>query len=174
MGSSASPSDSRMAASRGAEAVAALARGGALAAFLSRQRWFAAKDRGIGRVDVVDAAVAGSDRLFVLALIDVDGDRYHLPLALRAASEPAVAAPEREIGAVDERVVYDAHWDPSFARWALDAMMAERRVPATAGAFAYRRASAAKPLGGEENGELAAVPLADEQSNTSVRLGRRF
>src|SRR5262245_25791318 len=109
MGSSATPSDARS-APRGAEAVAALARSGALAAFLSRQRWFAAKDRAIARVDVVDAALVEGDRPFVLALIDVDGDRYHLPLALRAAGEPAVAPPEREIGPVGDRVVYDAHW----------------------------------------------------------------
>jgi trehalose synthase-fused probable maltokinase len=174
MGSSATPSDPRPAPPRGAETVAALARGGALAAFLSRQRWFAAKDRGIARVEVVDAADVEGDRPFVLALIDVDGDRYHLPLALRAASDPAVAPPEREVGPVGDRVVYDAHWDPRFARWALEAMVTERRVPATAGVFAYRRASEAKPRGGEEDGDLTAAPLADEQSNTSVRLGRRF
>ena len=53
MASSATPSDLRPGASRGAAAVAALARSGALAAFLARQRWFAAKHRAIGRVEMV-------------------------------------------------------------------------------------------------------------------------
>src|SRR5689334_22959414 len=98
MGSSASPSDPRAAAPRAAAVVAALAGSGARAAFVSRQRWFAAKHRAIARLDAVDAALVTAERPFVLALVDVDGDRYHLPLALRRANEAAVAPPEREIG----------------------------------------------------------------------------
>jgi len=173
MASSATPSDLRP-APRGTAIVSALAGSGALARFIGRQRWFAAKDRGVGRVEAVDVAVVDEPRPLVLALVDVDGDRYHLPLALRPAGTPAPVPPEREVGPVGDWVAYDAHWEPRFGPWALEAMATERRVSAEVGAFSFHRAAETKPTESDEGGELAAAPLSDEQSNTSVRLGRRF
>ena len=45
-----------------------------LARFLIRQRWFAAKTRGIAAVEVLDWAVLDPDGPFVLLLLAVDGD----------------------------------------------------------------------------------------------------
>ncbi|HEX4995337.1 MAG TPA: hypothetical protein VFX87_10225, partial [Methylomirabilota bacterium] len=80
-----------------------------LTRFLIRQRWFAAKTRGIAAVDVLDWAVLDPDGPLVLLLVAVDGDRYYVP-----ATVSAEAAPEATLARAGAEAVVDAHHDPRF------------------------------------------------------------
>ena len=64
------------------------------AQFLARQRWFAAKTRGVGTLAVRDWAILDAEGPLVLLLLDVDGDRYHVPVTV-AADAPAGAPPRQ-------------------------------------------------------------------------------
>ncbi|MGH7399779.1 MAG: maltokinase N-terminal cap-like domain-containing protein, partial [Candidatus Rokuibacteriota bacterium] len=62
-----------------------------LARFLIRRRWFAAKTRGIGALDVLDWAVLDPDAPLVLLLLAIDGDRYYVPVTVSAEAAPDAA-----------------------------------------------------------------------------------
>ena len=53
-----------------------------LARYLTRQRWFAAKTRGIEAVALADWGVLDADGPLLLLLLDVDRDRYYVPVAV--------------------------------------------------------------------------------------------
>ena len=103
-----------------------------LAQYLVRQRWFAAKTRGIGALAVRDWATLDEDAPLVLLLLDVDGDRYHVPVTVAPA-----AAPASTMASLDGAVVIDAHDDPRFARRVLAAIAAGLRLDGRAGRFAF-------------------------------------
>jgi maltose alpha-D-glucosyltransferase/alpha-amylase len=141
-----------------------------LARFLERQRWFAAKARGAGRVRVRDAAAISEDPLILLLLLDADEDRYYVPLSVRPTAGPQVPA-EREVYRLGGWAIIDAHWDPDFGRQVLLAVAAARRLEASAGWFSCHALS---PWDGPPLAEIPALavrPLSAEQSNTSIRLG---
>lgn len=135
-----------------------------LAQYLVRQRWFAAKTRGIGALAVRDWATLDPDGPLVLLLLDVDGDRYHVPMTV--APDAAAAG---VMARLDGAVVVDAHDDPRFARRVLAAIAAGRRLDGRAGRFAFH------PTPGwafpPDPDALPARRHAGEQSNTSVILG---
>jgi len=136
-----------------------------LARFLIRQRWFAAKTRGIEAARVLDWAVLDPEAPFVLLLLDVDGDRYYVPVTV-ASGAPADAA----IAGQDDRAVVDAHDDPRFAHRLLTAIAAGRSLPSAAGLVRFIPTpgwSFPPSLDG-----LSARRLTGEQSNTSVIVGR--
>ena len=86
------------------EVVAALgAHEGALRAYLGRQRWFAAKARGGERAAVEDVAVLDDAGPLLLAFVDVDGERYYVPLAVGDG-----AADEDVVVRLGSRVIVDA------------------------------------------------------------------
>ncbi|HKX06419.1 MAG TPA: hypothetical protein VJX71_28285, partial [Methylomirabilota bacterium] len=62
-----------------------------LARYLARQRWFAAKTRGIEALAVRDWATLDEDVPLVLLLLDVDGDRYQVAVTVAADAAPAAA-----------------------------------------------------------------------------------
>src|SRR5262245_28594223 len=139
---------------------------GELKAFLAARRWFAAKARGVGAVRVEDWAVLDADIPLVLALLDVDGERYYLPLAI--ASE---AAPGDVVARIGDRAIVDAHADPAFGRRLLGAIASGAELPARIGRFVFRPMS---PWSGPPPERLASLDvrrLSAEQSNTSVALG---
>ncbi|MFI5375104.1 MAG: hypothetical protein ACHQ8D_10780, partial [Candidatus Rokuibacteriota bacterium] len=103
-----------------------------LAQYLVRQRWFAAKTRGIGALAVRDWATLDPDGPLVLLLLDVDGDRYHVPVTVAPD-----AAPTEVMARLDGAAVVDAHDDPRFARGVLAAIEAGRRLDGRAGRFAF-------------------------------------
>jgi maltokinase len=135
-----------------------------LARFLIRQRWFAAKTRGIAALDVLDWAVLDPDGPLVLLLIAVDGDPYYVPVTVSSAT-----APEATLARVGVETVVDAHHDPRFGRRVLAAITASRSADGRYGRFGFR------PTPGwafpPEPDALAARRLTAEQSNTSVVVG---
>jgi maltose alpha-D-glucosyltransferase/alpha-amylase len=138
-----------------------------LAQFLIRQRWFAAKTRGIDAVRVEDWTVLEPEAPFLLLLLDVDHDRYYLPITVSAAA-PADAAIARDGG----DVLVDAHDDPRFARHVLTAIAGGRALATRAGLVRFIPTPGR--LFPSDPGALAARRLTGEQSNTSLILGRSF
>jgi trehalose synthase-fused probable maltokinase len=135
-----------------------------LARFLIRQRWFAAKTRGIAAVDVLDWAILDPDGPLVLLLIAVDGDPYYVPVTVSLE-----AAPEATLARAGAEAVVDAHLDPRFGRRVLAAIAAGRSADGRHGRFAFR------PTPGwafpPDPDALAARRLTGEQSNTSLVVG---
>ena len=135
-----------------------------LARFLIRQRWFAAKTRGIAAVDVLDWAILDPDGPLVLLLIAVDGDPYYVPVTVSLD-----AAPEATLARAGPEAVVDAHHDPRFGRRVLAAIAAGRSADGRHGRFAFR------PTPGwafaPDPDALAGRRLTGEQSNTSVVVG---
>jgi len=135
-----------------------------LARFLIRQRWFAAKTRGIAAVDVLDWAILDPDGPLVLLLITVDGDPYYVPVTVTAE-----AAAEATLVRAGADAVVDAHHDPRFGRRVLAAIAAGRSADGCHGRFAFR------PTPGwafaPDPDALAGRRLTGEQSNTSVVVG---
>ncbi len=135
-----------------------------LARFLIRQRWFAAKTRGIAAVEVLDWAVLDPDGPLVLLLLAVDGDPYYVPVTVSAE-----AAPEAALARAGAEAVVDAHHDPRFGRRVLAAIAAGRSADGRHGRFAFRPTPGwAFPA---DPDALAARRLTGEQSNTSVVVG---
>ena len=135
-----------------------------LTRFLIRQRWFAAKTRGIAAVEVLDWAVLDPDGPLVLLLLAVDGDRYYVP-----ATVSAEATPEATLARAGAEAVVDAHDDPRFGRRVLAAIASGRSADGRHGRFAFRpTAGWAFP---PDPDALAARRLTGEQSNTSVVVG---
>lgn len=135
-----------------------------LAQFLPRQRWFAAKTRGVGSLEVRDWATLDAEGPLVLLLLDVDGDHYHVPVTV-AAEAPEGAA----IARLGGEAVVDAHDDPRFARRVLAAIAAGRRLTGQVGRVAFHPTP-----GWSFPPDPDAVPARrhpGEQSNTSVMLG---
>jgi maltokinase len=113
-----------------------------LPAYLGRQRWFSGEEPE--KVEVAAEAELAHDLYQVL--VDVDGDRYHLMVAVRPSTAPLDFLHGHEaalIGAVDDGVAYDALLDGERAMTIL-----ERVVPG-------------------EKAELVR-PMGVEQSNTSL------
>ncbi|HEX9749412.1 MAG TPA: hypothetical protein VGB86_13505 [Methylomirabilota bacterium] len=135
-----------------------------LSRFLIRQRWFAAKTRGIAAVDVLDWAVLDPDGPLVLLLIAVDGDPYYVPVIVTAE-----AAPEATLARAGADAVADAHHDPRFGRRVLAAIASGRSADGRHGRFGFR------PTPGwafpPDPDALAVHRLTGEQSNTSVVVG---
>ena len=135
-----------------------------LARFLPRQRWFAAKTRGVGTLAVRDWATLDAEGPLVLLLLDVDGDRYHVPVTV--ADDAAAGA---AIARLDGESVVDAHDDPRFGQRVLAAIAAGRHLAGQAGQFWFHPTS-----GWAFPPDPDAVPARrhpGEQSNTSVMLG---
>jgi len=135
-----------------------------LTRFLIRQRWFAAKTRGIAAVEVLDWAILDPDGPLVLLLLAVDGDPYYVPVTVSPDAAPAAA-----LARAGAEAVVDAHHDPRFGRRVLAAIAAGRSIDGRHGRFGFR------PTPGwafpPDPGALAARPLTGEQSNTSVVVG---
>jgi trehalose synthase-fused probable maltokinase len=138
-----------------------------LARYLTHQRWFAAKTRGVGIVAVLDWAVLEPAGPLLLLLLDVDGDRYYFPVAVATDDGPG----DPVLRAEGDRVI-DAHDDPRFAPAVLAAVAKGRTVAGRAGRFAFR-STPAWPFPPEPSA-VAARRFSGEQSNTSVVLGREL
>ena len=135
-----------------------------LARFLIRQRWFAAKTRGVGAVEVLDWAVLDPDGPCVLLLLAVDGDRYYVPVTVSAE-----AAPEATLARAGAEAVVDAHHDPRFGGRVLAAIASGLSAEGRHGRFAFRPTEGwAFP---PDPDALVARRLTGEQSNTSIVVG---
>jgi trehalose synthase-fused probable maltokinase len=135
-----------------------------VARFLTGQRWFAAKTRGVQALAVLDWAVLDPAVPLLLLLLSVDGDRYYVPVA--AADE---AAPDAALARADGLAVVDAHDDPRFGRRLLAAMAAGRTIAGRAGRFRFQPTRGwAFPA---DPDAIVVRRLRGEQSNTSIVLG---
>ncbi len=136
-----------------------------LSRFLTRQRWFAAKTRGIGALTVLDWATLEPEGPLVLVLLEVDGDRYYVPVAVAPEAGPGGAIARLS----GDAVVVDAHEDPRFGQRLLAAIASSQTVPGRAGRFHFRSTP-----GWVFPPDPDAQPvrrLSGEQSNTSVVIG---
>jgi maltose alpha-D-glucosyltransferase/alpha-amylase len=135
-----------------------------LARFLIRQRWFAAKTRGVESLHVLDWAVLDPEGPLVLLLLAVDGDRYYVPVAVSVH-----ARPEAALARAGAEAVVDAHDDPRFAGRVLAAIATGRVVDGRAGRFRFQP-TPGWPFPGDPRAQPARR-LTVEQSNTSVVVG---
>jgi maltose alpha-D-glucosyltransferase/alpha-amylase len=141
----------------------------ALGEFVARQRWFAAKARGVRALGLEDWAPLRSVPPLVILLVNVDGDRYCVPLSV-ASSPPADARPR--VARLGAETIYDAHWDPDFGRLLLAAIASGAILAGVTGRFCCRPV---EPWDAPSAAEIAAMPvrpLAGEQSNTSLVFDR--
>jgi maltose alpha-D-glucosyltransferase / alpha-amylase len=160
-----------------------------LPAVLAARRWFGGKARTVRAVRLTEAVpLAGGA---VLALLDVDyteseSESYALPLAFATgerAEEIALRSPQAAVARLEGEepgLLYDALFDPAFARGLFEAIARRRRFRDEDGdgsevaAYptpAFRELAAA---GGAEGPAPEAAVLKAEQSNTSVVFGDRF
>ncbi len=171
----------------------------ALPGVLAARRWFAGKARTVRAVRLVETVpLPGRDgrdfgaagETAVLAILDVDyteseSESYLLPLAfatgdradaIAAGTPQAVVA--RLAGGEESGLLYDALFDPAFARGLLEAIARRRRFKDDEGPgselAAFPTPAWRELVGGA--GTAAAEPsvLKAEQSNTSIVFDDRF
>jgi predicted trehalose synthase len=124
---------------------------GDLAAWIARQRWFAAKSRRILAVHVDDRLRLGGATVHLVGVTLDDDTRHTYAVPLR-----------------DDRALADAFDDPVFCRALLDLMATAGRAGGERGAI-QGRPSVAFPRGLAADAVVGR--LTGEQSNTSVTFG---
>ena len=142
----------------------------ALRAFVERQRWFAAKARGLGIVRVEDWAALRDDPPLVLLLIRADEVRYYVPVAL--GEPPSDAA--RTIGPLAGLALFDAHWHPDFGLCLLHAITSRRAFASARGSFRCAPVDRWDQALWELPDRSPARPHTGEQSNTSIFFDHRL
>jgi len=148
-----------------------------LKTYLSRQRWFAAKNETIERLVITPlAALAGTEVEHLLATLTVettDGTTrdYFFPFTLRwherASEEMRPFALARVRRGHRVGVLYDAVRDAGFIRSLSEHLRAERTVPVRSGDLRFQLASKLIPAAPDESVRI----LAAEQSNASAVVG---
>ncbi|HEY8020259.1 MAG TPA: maltose alpha-D-glucosyltransferase [Thermoanaerobaculia bacterium] len=171
----------------------------ALPGILAARRWFGGKARTVRAVrlaeavplrdlgdlgDLGDRGEGASGA--VLALLDVDytesePESYLLPLAFAAAGraeEIAARAPQAVVARLEgdePGILYDALFDPGFARGLLEAIARRRRFKDGEGSeLAAYPTPAFRELAAGSGGDVEPSVLEAEQTNTSVAFGDRF
>jgi trehalose synthase-fused probable maltokinase len=148
--------------------------GEAVAAFLARQRWFAARGRPPRAVELTDWAALADRPALVLAVMVADGERYYVPVA----ASPGETAPALDVAAViaatDDGVVHDAHAEPEFGRRLLAAIATGLTLPGAQGRFECQTPGPWSGPDPDECKSMPVYPVGAEQSNTSIRFDRRF
>ena len=149
----------------------------ALGAFLSRQRWYAARGRRPSRVAVLDGAALDapaadwpSEPLAVLVLVETDADRYYVPLTARSEG----AGEGETVGTVDGVTLGDAHGEPEFGRRLLHACATGRVLAGVRGRFTGHWSGATAAPDAVACRETVVTLVKGEQSNTSLLLGGRL
>ncbi len=143
----------------------------ALATWISRQRWYATKGRGIGQASVVQAVALGGEPPLVLALVRLlfqsgTWDLYQVLLALRPA---AADADGETICEVDGWVVHAALAEPAHCK-RLAQLLGESAVfERPAGRIEFHGLQGAAPLAKATRVRA----LEGEQSNTSLVYDER-
>jgi trehalose synthase-fused probable maltokinase len=149
-----------------AAALAAALDAGAVAQWLSRQRWYATKSRQIASLQFEEAISLESGSPLVLTLAQTGfatgtHELYQLPLSFVAPGELGSREP---IQRARDWVVVDAIADPELARELLRAIDAERTIETEEGCARFARVDPGAPL---RHGE-AVRPMGVEQSNSSI------
>jgi maltose alpha-D-glucosyltransferase/alpha-amylase len=146
-----------------------------LAAFMARQRWYAARGRRPTRITVLDGAALDApsadwptEPLVVLLLVEADTDRYYVPLTARPGGAPGG---DEGVGTVDGLALADAHDEPEFGRRLIHACATGRVLDGVRGRFVGRWSGEAAAPDAAGCREIAVTRFKGEQSNTSLRLG---
>ncbi|MBK9168648.1 MAG: maltose alpha-D-glucosyltransferase [Bryobacterales bacterium] len=147
--------------------------------FLERQRWFGGKARKLERVSIGDWAEAPGSGAALLFL-DVeyaDGGRETYLAPLQTATDDRAATileehPDAVVTSWDGRVLFDATFDPQFNMelldWVNGSLHSREGIVEGIAGVAY------PALRGEPGEPLEPARGGSEQSNTSIRYGRRM
>ncbi len=155
----------------------------ALPAYLMGRRWFGGKARDLVSVEILDAVpvptTAGEARFLLSRAVYREGEAelYALPVAFATGaragelrrSSPQAELPELQAGAA-LGLLYAADKEPAFARALLEAMDAGKSFPGAGGKLvAWSTAALRSRIQAVRS--VDPVPMAAEQSNTSIRFG---
>ncbi|HZU80380.1 MAG TPA: putative maltokinase, partial [Acidimicrobiales bacterium] len=165
----------------------------ALPSYVAARRWYAGKAGRIKSVDVLDAvavpavdpgATSGADPvayLLLLAVDTADGQTatYTLPIAYaegQVAEElvrwhPEAVVADLRAGNTAESasgVLYDAVWDPSFARSLVEIVARRRHLPGRRGRLQGSPAPTMRRLVARLADDAEPTPMSAEQSNSSI------
>ncbi|MBW0091869.1 aminoglycoside phosphotransferase [Pseudonocardia sp. KRD-184] len=141
-----------------------------LTTWLPQQRWFAAKGRPVGSVEIAARTPLMTDGEplvdhLLLAVSFTDGSPVqHYQLWLGRREHPRADLEHVVIGSVDGALAYDALWDVEVTAWLLETL----RAGGTVGGIAFVPEPGAEIAQG-----VAGRVLGIEQSNTSVSWGER-
>jgi len=159
-----------------------------LPAYIADRRWFREKARRIKSVRVAEVVPVSESRRsgpaparLALTQIELDvghPETYFLPLAYATgirADELVRFHPEAVIAVMraggEDGVLYDAAWDPDFARALLDLIRRRRQLPGRSGRLAGLPTPTLRRLHAELPAELEPQPIAAEQTNSSIAFG---
>jgi len=150
-----------------------------LPAFLPLQRWFGAKDRKIGKVEISPLGELDRGRHLlakVSATVGEDVQEYFLPLSARWGEDNlAFGAPKLSYTLAKLRhgprvgALIDGAYDEQFSRRLLEALRAGEAIETEGGRIVFDGASGIAEI--DEIGE--ARPMSVEQSNLSIAFGDR-
>jgi maltose alpha-D-glucosyltransferase/alpha-amylase len=158
--------------------------------YIAERRWFAQKARTIRSVTVVDSVPLAGDRArngpplaeFVIVRVELDfgeAEQYALPLAFASgarADELCRWKPESVLAQLEARdisgVLYDAIYEPQFTRTMVE-VLANRRTLSGASGRLSGVPTMFRQLTGPVGPETVPVPVAAEQSNSSVMIDDR-
>jgi len=156
---------------------------GVLTSFLGNQRWFAAKDARIEKLDVTRTIeLPGPDGDVLLAMVETTlegGQRhlYQLPLSVAWGEDNlSLASPLRPFTIAKARranrvgAIYDASAGDGLAKALLDGLRQERSIATAEGTARFVRSPAMAAVELSETPEIKR--LAVEQSNTSMMIDR--
>src|SRR5262249_7648313 len=118
---------------------------------------------------VEDCASLRTSPPLLLLLLNVDGERYYVPLCATASARDE---PRHQVAQCGRQTVCDAHGDPDFGRALLSLIASGGTVEGTRGCFIGR---SVHPWSGPPPAEALAMPvrtLGGEQSNTSLLFDR--
>ncbi|MGH9017175.1 MAG: maltose alpha-D-glucosyltransferase [Acidimicrobiales bacterium] len=163
-----------------------------LPAFLAGRRWFVSKTRAITRVSARDSfvvpAAGGGDPSSAVVIVEVELDyggaeTYLLPLAYaqgvaakeihRWRSESIVCdlTTGRDGSGGEDGVLYDAVYEPEFSTTILEVIARRRSISGSAGRLVGSPTPIMRELRAGIGPEVRPVPVAAEQSNSSVIFG---
>ncbi len=151
----------------------------ALARAIATRRWFGSKTREITSLEITDAvAVSASVRLVIVAVHFTRGpsEFYQVPLVFSGQLDTGSAALIRvESGSgTPLGVISDALADLEFCRRLLELFDSPGKLAGRAGEIAVSRLDSFDRLRGDRQQALTPMPVAAEQSNTSVIYGDRL
>ncbi|HEX7459168.1 MAG TPA: alpha-glucosidase C-terminal domain-containing protein, partial [Acidimicrobiales bacterium] len=159
-----------------------------LPAYIADRRWFREKARrikGVRVTEVVPLPESGrpgpAPARLALTQVELDighPETYLLPFAYATgnrAEELVRFHPEAVIAVMraggEDGVLYDAAWDPDFARALLDLIRRRRQLPGRSGRLAGLPTPSLRRLHAELPADLEPQPIAAEQSNSSIAFG---
>jgi maltose alpha-D-glucosyltransferase/alpha-amylase len=157
-----------------------------LPAFLQGQRWFSGKGRRLRSIAIEEAFPIQRSRPPVyLTFVNAQysegtGETYFLPLTYstgddalqRLRQSPEVVLLRVKTAQGQEGIVYDAVFDETLSKVALQAITARQRLKAGSGELAGSRTAALRELAIEE--QIRFSILRGEQTNTSVNFNDRL